>query len=142
MSPSSTVASDNRVSATTPTSVRHSSDWVELRAHIWVAWAAVGCILLLATETDPDVWGHLRFGLDWWRTGTLPSVDPYSFTQGRPWVNHEWLSEAAMAGAYRIGGTIGLVALKAAILGGVLALLARRLSNRRLSSARRSSRWQ
>ena len=32
-----------------------------------------------------------------------------------------------MAGAYRIGGTIGLVALKAAILGGVLALLARRL---------------
>ena len=91
------------------------------------AWAAIACILLIATETDPDLWGHLRFGLDWWRTGTLPSVDPYSFTQDRPWVNHEWLSEAAMAGAYRLAGTKGLIALKIAILGSVLTLLGRRL---------------
>jgi hypothetical protein len=87
--------------------------------------------LLLATESDPDLWGHVRFGLDWWRTGTLPSVDPYSFTQDRPWINHEWLSEAAMAAAYWAGGALGLIALKVVLLGSALSLLARRLRGAR-----------
>src|SRR4029453_268254 len=82
---------------------------VELRWHVWAPWLALIAILISATRTDPDLWGHVRFGLDWLQSWRLPAIDPYSFTQDRPWVNHEWLSEAFMGAAYRIGGSGGPV---------------------------------
>jgi hypothetical protein len=100
---------------------------IELHWQIIVPWLALVAILLTATRTDPDLWGHLRFGLDWLRTGTLPSVDPYSFTQDRPWINHEWLSEVLTAIAYSAGGIAGLVLLKTAVIGASLAIVWRRL---------------
>jgi hypothetical protein len=69
--------------------------------------------LALVTRADADLWGHLRFGLDLLDTRQLTSIDPYSFTQDKPWTNHEWLSELQMAWAYRAGGTTGLLLLKA-----------------------------
>ena len=80
------------------------------------------------TYADPDLWGHVRFGQDILATRSLPTDDPYSFTQDKPWVNHEWLSEVAMAGAYEIGGPVGLVALKIAMVALALFLVYRRLS--------------
>jgi hypothetical protein len=74
---------------------------------------------------DPDLWGHLRFGLDFLATGALPAVDPYSFTQDKPWINHEWLSEAIFGLAYRVGAVPGLIALKSALLVATAVLLAR-----------------
>ncbi|HEX5217316.1 MAG TPA: hypothetical protein VFV98_17770 [Vicinamibacterales bacterium] len=68
------------------------------------------------TRADPDLWGHTKFGLDWLATWTLPSVDPYSFTQDKPWVNHEWLSEAMMGAAYQVAGASGLALLKGLLL--------------------------
>jgi len=65
---------------------------------------------------DPDLWGHLRFGLDTWFTHTVSAIDPYSFTQDRPWVNHEWLSELQTAVAYRVAGVAGLSVLKGALV--------------------------
>src|SRR5687768_1541415 len=66
------------------------------------------------TIADPDLWGHLRFGLDTMASGQLGFVEePYSFTADRPWVNHEWLSELATAVAYAVGGVPGLMVLKA-----------------------------
>jgi hypothetical protein len=94
-----------------------SSTPVELRWQVWLPWLALATILITATGTDPDLWGHARFGLDFLRTGELPSVDPYSFTQDKPWVNHEWLSETLMGIAFRIGATAGLVILKALVIG-------------------------
>jgi hypothetical protein len=82
------------------------------------------------TYADPDLWGHVRFGQDILTTGTLPKVDPYSFTQDRPWVNHEWLSELVMAICYRFGGTVALVGLKVFIVGLALLLIFRHLSSR------------
>ena len=73
---------------------------------------------------DPDLWGHVRFGLDTLRDRRLASIDPYSFTQDVPWVNHEWLSEVAQAVAYRAAGVFGLIALKTILLGAAVALLA------------------
>jgi hypothetical protein len=70
----------------------------------------------LSTKADPDLWGHVRFGLDILRDHALPRHDPYSFTQDVPWVNHEWGSEALFAGAYQIGGVTGLVMLKALLV--------------------------
>jgi hypothetical protein len=81
--------------------------------------AAGALILLFAlttiTSTDTDLWGHTRFGLDILRDHELPSDDPYSFTQDKPWVNHEWLSELQMGIAYALGGPAGLALLKGAL---------------------------
>src|SRR5262249_1705187 len=51
------------------------------------------------------------------------TIDPYSFTQDVPWINHEWLSEALMGAAYTAAGPFGLVFLKAAQLICVFALI-------------------
>ena len=94
-----------------PSSIRGTRQSpVELRWQIWLPWLALATLLLAATRTDPDLWGHVRFGLDWLQARDLPTADPYSYLQDRPWVNHEWLSEAAMAAAYQadaIGRTRG-----------------------------------
>lgn len=94
---------------------------------ICVGWLAFALIVLTATGADPDLWGHVRFGIDWWRTRTLPGIDPYSFTQDRPWINHEWLSEAVMGGAYMLVGAAGLVVLKMTVVGVALFVLSRRM---------------
>ena len=98
--------------------------------------AAVLAVAFIASWTiaDPDLWGHVRFGLDILAAGTIPREDPYSFTSDRPWINHEWLSEVTMAGAYRAGGAAGLIGLKWLITGVTLALLWRTI---RLAGVRR-----
>jgi hypothetical protein len=75
-------------------------------------------------RVDPDLWGHLRFGLDAVASGRLPITDPYSFTQDVAWINHEWLSEVAQAIAYRAGGVLGIVLLKAIALAAAFLVLA------------------
>jgi hypothetical protein len=87
---------------------------------------ALWAILLAAvtyTNTDPDLWGHVRFGLDILRDGRIASADPYSFTSDRAWTNHEWLAEVLTAGAFRLAGNVGLIALKLATVVGTLLLL-------------------
>jgi hypothetical protein len=92
-----------------------------------VALAALAFALALVTRADADLWGHLRFGLDLLDTKRLTSIDPYSFTQDKPWTNHEWLSELQMAWAYRAGGVTGLLVLKAALVWVVFAIAWRSL---------------
>src|SRR5262245_28535468 len=87
-------------------------------------------------ELDPDLWWHLRAGLDLLRTGHLTSADPYSFTQDVPWINHEWLSEIIIGLAYRAGGVPGLLILKSAILASTFLLL-----SSALRPASRTIRW-
>ena len=93
------------------------------------AWwpMAGGAALVFAAATysraDADLWGHLRYGLDALEAGRLTSVDPYSFTQDRPWINHEWMSEVQTAVAWWLGGVAGLVLLKAALVFGAFWLM-------------------
>jgi hypothetical protein len=86
------------------------------------AWVGV-FYALLKTNADPDLWGHLRFGLDTLAAGRLTTVDPYSYTSDIPWLNHEWLSEVIMAVAYRSAGAAGLVVIKIAFTVATFALL-------------------
>lgn len=66
-------------------------------------------------QADPDLWGHLKFGLDHLSRMTLQRLDPYSYTAaGLSWVNHEWLFEVALAAAFQAGHAGALLALKAA----------------------------
>src|SRR6188508_3827641 len=80
--------------------------------------ALIGMVVgALTTFADPDLWGHVRFGLDAIADGRLTSaVERYAFTDDRPWFNHEWMSELAMGLAYRAAGTTGLIVLKAVLV--------------------------
>ena len=83
---------------------------------------AATLVLISGTTGDPDLWGHVRFGQDLVAAGTVRVPDTYSFTTDRPWINHEWLSEAAMAIAYDRLGPAGVNLLRMTIVLGVLAL--------------------
>ncbi len=65
------------------------------------------------TVTDPDLWGHIRFGQDILRTRSIVQSDAYSYrSAGQTWINHEWLAEVAFAGIYDRAGPSGLIVAK------------------------------
>lgn len=93
-----------------------------------LALCAFALILVTKTAADPDLWGHLRFGLDMLASPSAHAVDRYSFTADRPWINHEWLSELLMAVGYAGLGAFGLNLLKlavVAVVGGITLVIAR-----------------
>ncbi|WP_322493918.1 hypothetical protein [Chloroflexus sp.] len=82
------------------------------KALIALVWSII-FVVSLRSYTDPDLWGHLRFGLDAIASGTITKVDPYSYlNQGHPWINHEWLMEVSMGVAWLAGGERGLILLR------------------------------
>ncbi len=88
-----------------------------------LAALTIGAIACVRTTVDPDLWGHLRFGLDALASRHLPSAATYSFTADATWINHEWLSEILQALAFRAGGTAGLLALKTGVLAATFVLI-------------------
>src|SRR6185437_611863 len=56
------------------------------------------------------------------------------FTSDRTWINHEWLAEMAMAGAFRVAGDYGLIALKVVAIGVVMLLLNATLRSEQLET--------
>lgn len=60
-------------------------------------------------HTDPDLWGHLRFGQLFVAQRHLIDRDPYSYSApGAPWHDYEWLAEVVMAFVYNMAGVLGL----------------------------------
>ena len=58
---------------------------------------------------ESDTWWHLRTGETILATHHWPTTDPYSFTVfGQHWIAFEWLGDALMAAASRLGGLQGL----------------------------------
>lgn len=102
-----------------------------------VAFAAVLFAWLSHTRTDPDLWGHVRFGHDIVSMRGLPAADSYSFLSDRPWINHEWLAECAMHAAYAVAGPPGLVALKVLLLVGMLSAVFLALGRQSVTGASR-----
>src|ERR687896_184821 len=87
-----------------------------LRLSLWLLLLAT----IATTKADPDLWGHVRFGIDIIREGAIRHTDPYSFTSDRTWVNHEWAAEVITAAAHLIGGNAGLIILKLTVVLSVL----------------------
>ncbi len=59
---------------------------------------------------DPDLWGHVQFGRDVLANGQVAETTTYSFTaNGFRWINHENLSEIAMASLVNQFGPAGLL---------------------------------
>jgi len=83
---------------------------------------------LARAGADADLWGHVRFGQELLASHRLVIADTHSFTSDKPWINHEWLAEVAMASAYAGLGPLGLNLLRLACLAIIAALIWRRLS--------------
>lgn len=91
------------------------------RLSITILVLATLIVITSRTVADPDLWGHLRFGLDTLESGRIIHTDPYSYLSvGQHWINHEWLAEVIFALAWQAGKTTGLVLLKTTL--GVLTL--------------------
>jgi hypothetical protein len=91
------------------------------RLALRAALALIVLAVLTHTRADPDLFGHVRFGGDIVASRSAQLPDRYSFASDRPWINHEWLAETIMYGAYRVGGAAGLVALKLGLLAAMIA---------------------
>ncbi|MFC1849099.1 hypothetical protein ACFL27_02720 [candidate division CSSED10-310 bacterium] len=77
-----------------------------------------------------DIFWHLKTGQYIYENGTIPARDPFSFTaRGRPWHAHEWLSDVLLYLVHKKAGFLGLIVLKAILLGLTFMLLFR-LSSR------------
>lgn len=92
------------------------------RASAALKWLFCAFVLALAlcqfseNTADPDLWAHTLAGEHLLRTGRLQRAEPYSWTaRGAPWINHEWLAEAALGAAHRMAGGTGILLLKMAV---------------------------
>jgi hypothetical protein len=78
---------------------------------------------------DPDLWGHVQFGRDA-LAGGLERETTYAYTvEGYPWINHENLTELALAATIDTFGPVGLLIAKF-LLGAALLLVVGRQSFR------------
>jgi len=95
---------------------------------VWIAPLALAAAVSFAPQilNDGDTFWHLATGRWMLQHGQVPAVDPFSYTYaGRPWVTHEWLSEALMALAWRFAGWSGVMLLTGLGIGATAALMAR-----------------
>jgi tetratricopeptide (TPR) repeat protein len=85
-----------------------------------------------------DLWFHLAIGRWIIEHKSLPLADLWSFTRnGKPWLQHEWLTDLLFGGVANLFGQNSLVYVKWTLLVATLLLLFRvvwRLSNEPLSS--------
>lgn len=67
-------------------------------------------VLGIRNATDPDLWWHLRTGQLILQNHHIFRSDPFSVTRlGRPWIDHEWLSQILIYGLYKLAGWAGLI---------------------------------
>lgn len=103
--------------------------WLDVVVAIFGACALFA--VLGGTISDPDLWGHVRFGQLMRDLGFVPRQDPYTYTgAGRTWINHEWLAEWVFGWVYDVASTWGLVVLKLLFVATVFGLAADHLRRR------------
>lgn len=89
-----------------------------------VAVALAGAVAGVFPIFESDLFWHLAAGRWMLEHGAIPRVDPFRFTSGgAAWVDHEWLFQVVVHGVERVAGLDGLIALRAAALGGFALLL-------------------
>ena len=77
---------------------------------LWLLTAAITFKLFSELIADYDLWFHLFLGREAYSNAAIGKIDVYSFTAyGLPVINHEWLADLIMAGAYKTMGEAGLI---------------------------------
>ncbi|MBB4198169.1 hypothetical protein CCR94_10970 [Rhodoblastus sphagnicola] len=80
-----------------------------------------------AVLNDGDTWWHIAAGQWILAHRAVPTTDIFSFSApGIYWNAHEWLAEILFAGAFKVAGWSGAVALTGALVAGTLLILTRR----------------
>ncbi|MGB8411585.1 MAG: hypothetical protein WCE23_02050 [Candidatus Binatus sp.] len=75
-------------------------------------------------HSGPGLWGHVLWGRELLAHGSLPRVNPYSYSApGFPWLRHEWLSEVLMASMFDKFGPFGLKLLKFVCAAGTICFI-------------------
>src|SRR5271170_232528 len=99
------------------TSPMHGKLLKVLFATVVVLALAFPFLLALEKVSESDTFWHLKAG-EWILShGSIPRTDPFSATvSGKPWLDWEWLFQAAIYVLYAWGGFKALVVGKAAII--------------------------
>jgi len=85
-------------------------------------------------EADEDLWGRMAAGRLTTSEGRVPEKDVFAYVPTKPrWVDHEWLAGVLFYEVHRMLGGTGLLALRAVLGVGAMALL--------LHAARGASPW-
>ena len=103
------------------------TDWSAVLP-ILVGAVLYGTVIMVGAKllNDPDSYWHLVVGQWIAAHGTVPRVDPYSFTMsGTPWIAKEWLSQLFYAGAWQLAGWTGMVVVAAAAFALAFGIFAR-----------------
>jgi len=99
-------------------------------------WLAVGLFVAMfinghALLNDSDTYWQIAVGQSILDHHTFPQADTFSFTKaGEPWISSSWLSQVLFAGAYRLAGWAGPVALAALAIALAISLVFRTLAQR------------
>lgn len=81
-----------------------------LRWLIPLAILVTALAAITGNRADTDLWGHVTYGRELLRDGELPRTTTWSYaTTTTRWINHENLSEIALAWTYDTFGTKGLL---------------------------------
>jgi hypothetical protein len=92
---------------------------VSLR-QLWAFLAVALPVLaaLLAALPATDLTYHLRAGDEILKSGRIPTADSWTFTvAGEPWFDQQWGAQLILTAVYRVGGWLGLVVFRAALVG-------------------------
>jgi len=81
-------------------------------------------LIALAPRLDTDLWWHLQDGMYVATRHAVATRDYLSFTfSGRPWTDHEWLSDLLLYACYRAGGLWGTIVAFAVVICSTFALV-------------------
>lgn len=93
-------------------------------AVLWLLATAWGAAIASFSLTDNSFLTHLATGRLILESGSVPTVDPYTFTaRGVPWTVQSWLPSVLYAGAERISGAAGIHAVVLALTAAAATLL-------------------
>jgi hypothetical protein len=91
---------------------------------IFAAVAFVALRVFLSPIPPHDFWWHMATGRVILETGSIPTVDSFSYTRnGEPFYNQSWLAQVLMYGLFRIGGIPLLIVVQAVMLAAAYGLL-------------------
>jgi hypothetical protein len=91
---------------------------------LFLAIALPTLAALLAPMPAVDLAYQLRAGGEILNSGSIPSVDSWTFTiAGTPWTDQQWLAQLLLAAVFRVLGWSGLAIVRAALVGLTLGLL-------------------
>ena len=92
----------------------------------WLALAALVAAASLQKIRSYDYWWHLRTGQLIAETGSVPKVDPYTFTaEGARWIDVHWLFQFLLHKLFELGGHDGVLLTKLALVSALIAIVGR-----------------